>query len=174
MNPHIALRTTLPLLFCSAVVSAQIDTVNPPPVKMGLWQTTVTMQFSGMPNMPGGMPASKPIVTQSCMTPDSWQKGMTTMQEHLQRQKAQCSTAKLQQQGNKFIFDEQCSQSGMSSSVHVEWTVDNQETMHGESNSQMTGGAFAQGMTVHGTLNSKFLSSDCGNVKPGEGKAVQQ
>lgn len=173
MKPRIALQATLPLLFCAAVASAQLDNLGPPPVKMGLWQSTLTSQISGLPNMPAGMPPARPIVTQSCMTADDWQKGMTQMQQNLQREKAECSNVKLQHNGNQFIFDEQCSQNGMSSTVHVEWTIDNQENMHGQSNAQMSGSAFPQGMTMHGTMTSKFLSSDCGSVKPGEPKTIQ-
>ncbi|HEX4038501.1 MAG TPA: DUF3617 family protein [Acidobacteriaceae bacterium] len=172
MKPRIAIKTMLPLLFCAAVAGAQIDTMSPPPVKMGLWQTTATMQMSGMPNMPSGMPGGKPSVTQSCMTADSWQKGLTDMQQSVQRQKAQCTNVKLQHDGSKFTFDETCSTSGYSTTVHVEWNVDDQENMHGNSNMQMSGANMPQGMTMQGTMSSKFLSSDCGGVKPGDTKTV--
>lgn len=174
MNLRHICTSTLPLLFCAAVASAQLDTMGPPPVKMGLWQTTVTSQMSGLPNMPAGMPTAKPMVSQSCMTADSWQKGMTDLQQQMQRQKADCSNVKLQHDGNKFIFDEQCSQqSGYNATIHVEWNVDDQENMHGDSNAQIAAAGFPQGVTMHGTMTSKFLSSDCGSVKPGDSRMVQ-
>lgn len=173
MNLRPAFATTLPLLFCAGVASAQLDTMGPPPVKMGLWQTTVTSQISGLPNMPSGMPAAKPMVNQSCMTPDSWQKGMTDLQQQLQRTKAECTNVKLQHNGNQFIYDEQCAQGGNNTTVHMVWTVDDQENMHGDSNAQMSGAAIPQGVTMHATMTSKYLSSDCGNVKPGESKTVK-
>lgn len=163
----------LPLFFCAAVASAQLDNLGPPPVKMGLWQSTVTSQMSGMPNMPAGIPASKPIVSQSCMTADDWQKGMTQMQQDLQREKMQCSNVKLQHNGNQYLFDEQCGANGYNTTIHIEWNIDDQENMHGSSNAQISGAGMPAGMTMHGTMTSKYLSSDCGSIKPGESKVIQ-
>jgi hypothetical protein len=174
MNLRTALPAALLLLFCAAAASAQLDNLGPPPVKMGLWQNTVTSQISGLPNMPAGMPPTKPVVTQSCMTSADWQKGMTQMQQNLQRQKMECSNVKLQHNGNQFIFDEQCAANGYNSTFHIEWTIDDQENMHGISNAQIGGAGVPAGMTMHGTMTSKYLSSDCGSVKPGESKTVQQ
>jgi len=47
----------LPLLLSfAALAAAQIPTIAPPPIKMGLWQSSVTVNMSGIeqPNMPSG------------------------------------------------------------------------------------------------------------------------
>lgn len=175
MNPGTVLRTTLPLLFCAAVAGAQMQTLKPPPLKMGLWQSTVTMQMAGMPNMPAGTagPMGKPTTRQYCMDQGSWQKAMITSQQSMQR--ANCTMANVDQDTHHLAFDESCSvQGGMNMTMHMQMTWDNDESLHGTSTSKMTGPQFPQGMTMDMTIDSKFVSADCGGLPPGQSKAVTQ
>ena len=164
--------TTLPLLFCSAVICAQ-GLSAAPPMKMGLWQSSVQMSgMQGMPNMPGI--AGKPIVNQSCMTLESWQKSMSQMQSR-QQQNANCAPAKVLQDAHKVSFDVECTaQQGYNTSVHVEMLLDSDEAMHGTSTVRTTGPAFPQGMSITASITSKYLGADCGSLKPGESKPVNQ
>ena len=79
------------------------DALTPPAVKMGLWQNTATntmtglqlppevvakMQAMGRP-VPGAAPRT--IVTQSCLTPDKWQKSFTDMQQRQELSVYECA-----------------------------------------------------------------------------------
>jgi hypothetical protein len=174
MNPRTVL-TTLPLLFCVAVAGAQMTALNPPPLKKGLWQSTVTMQMGGLPNMPAGAagPLGKPTTRQYCMEPGSWQKGMTSSQQAMQ--KMNCTMSNLEQDTHHFAFDQSCSgQGGMSMTMHVQMAWDGDTNVHGTSTSKMTGPQFPQGMTMDMTIDSKFMGADCGGLQPGQSKPMTQ
>lgn len=154
------------LLSLAALASAQ----SAPPLKMGLWENSVTVTMSGMPN---GMSGSLPAVTkQSCMTTDTWKEALQSMQSHRQMAKAaNCSTSNVQQDTHHFAFDVSCSaQQGMNTKTHIEMTLDSEESMHGAMSTSMSGPNVPQGMVMNATIQSKFLSSDCGTLKPGEQK----
>lgn len=175
MNPRITGIAALPLLFCAAVASAQMTTLNPPPLKMGLWQSTVAMQMAGMPNMPAGAAGAmgKPTTRQYCMDPGSWQKAMVTSQQSMQ--KANCTMSNIDQDSHHMAFDESCSvQGGMNMTMHMQMTWEGDESVHGTSTSKMTGPQFPQGMTMDMTIDSKFVSADCGGLQPGQSKPVTQ
>jgi hypothetical protein len=158
---------SLPLLLCcAAVAAAQVPNIAPPPIKMGLWQSSVTLNSTGM--RPAG---GHPITNQSCYTPDSWKQSMQRMQSR--QPNANCTTSNMQQDSHKLSFDGQCSaDQGMSVTYHVEMFLDSDEAMHGSSSAKMAGSQFPQGMTVTTVISSKFISSDCGDIKPGESKPV--
>jgi hypothetical protein len=133
---------------------------------MGLWQSSVTLNSTGM--RPAG---GHPITNQSCYTPDSWKQSMQRMQSR--QPNANCTTSNMQQDSHKLSFDGQCSaDQGMSVTYHVEMFLDSDEAMHGSSSAKMAGSQFPQGMTVTTVISSKFISSDCGDIKPGESKPV--
>jgi hypothetical protein len=162
--------TPLPLLL-SLAAAAQTPTPAPPPIKMGLWQSSVTVKMSGMDNLPPSAAAASThtMVYRSCMTADSWNKAMQSMQSA--QQKMDCTTSRMQQDSHQLSFDESCTaQQGYTSSIHVQMLLDSDEAMHGTSNVKMTGPAFPQGMSMSSTITSKFISSDCGDIKPGEQK----
>lgn len=165
------LRLALPtLLVCfAALASAQSTPLTPPPIKMGLWQSSVTVNMSGMSSGAGG---TMTHVNQSCMTPDSWRDAFHSMQQQ-KAASANCSTANVSQDAHQVTFDVSCSgQQGFTSNVHVQMFLDNDEAMHGNATVKMSGPNFPQGMSVTSNITSKFISSDCGAVKPGESKPV--
>ena len=150
----------------SVAAAAQIPNVAPPPIKMGLWQSSVTLNSTGM-----GLAGGHPITSQSCYTPDSWKHSMQKMQSR--HPSANCTTSNMQQDSHKLSFDGQCSEAqGMSVTYHVEMFLDSDEAMHGSSRAKMSAPQFPQGMSMNSVINSKFISSDCGDIKPGESKPV--
>jgi len=163
-------------LASAAFASAQDTTPTPPPIKMGLWQSSVSVNMAGMmPNAPSGAGGSVTHVNQSCMTPDSWRDAFRNMQQRRQQATANCSTANVSQDAHQMTFDMSCTgQQGINTNVHVQMFLDSQEAMHGNATVKMSGPNFPQGMSMNSTIASKFLSSDCGDVKPGESKPVQQ
>jgi hypothetical protein len=170
----------LPLLLSfAALAAAQIPTIAPPPIKMGLWQSSVTVNMSGMPNNPnmpsGAGGGSMTHVNQSCMTPNSWRDAFRNMQQRRQQAaSANCSTLNVSQDAHQVTFDMNCSsQQGFTSNVHVQMLLDSEEAMHGNATVKMSGPNFPQGMSMTSIITSKFVSSDCGDVKPGQSKPVQ-
>lgn len=161
---------SLPLLLLPATfAAAQIDT--PPPMKMGLWQAEVTVQMSGMPN--GMTIPPRTMVSQSCLTPETWKDSLHNMQNRQRNMAAKCTTANVQQDGHHYTADVQCSaQQGFTTSIHVDMQFDSDESMHGSTSMVMSGGNAAPGMSMSSTIKSKFMSSDCGDVKPGQGKML--
>lgn len=165
---------TLPLL-CSFAALTSAQTLEPPPVKMGLWQSESTTTIEGAPaNSPMAQAMThggSANVSQGCLTPDTWKSEFQHMQQ--QRQSANCNQTNFQQDSHHVSFDEQCGgQGGYSSNIHFEMLIDDSENAHGHADVKMTGAAFPQGMTMHMTMKTKYLSSSCGNVKPGEGKVI--
>ncbi len=156
----------------SARAAAQ-TTPAVPPVKMGLWQSEVTIQMSGIPNAPAGAMPPRTISQEACMTSDSWKKAMQGLQG--QQQAVDCSVSNMQQDAHHFTFDEQCSaQQGLTTNVHVDMQLDSDEGMHGSAAVTMNGPGVPQGMTMNSTITSKYLSDDCGDLKPGEQKTLPQ
>jgi hypothetical protein len=158
---------SLPLLLSfAAIASAQLPNIAPPPIKMGLWQSSVTLNSKAM-----GPAGGHPISNQSCYTPDSWKQSMQKMQSR--QPGMNCTTSNMQQDPRKLSFDGQCTaDQGMTVTYHVEMFLDSDEAMHGSTSAKMNGPQFPQGMTMTSSISSKFISSDCGAIKPGESKPV--
>lgn len=170
MKPSFPVCIALPLLLSfAALASAQTDT--PPPMKMGLWQSDVTVQMNGMPN--GVTMPPRTITSQSCMTPDTWKDSLRNMQNRQRNMPSNCTTSNVQQDGHHYTADIQCSaQQGFTTAIHVDMQFDSDESMHGTTSATMSGGNAPPGMSMNSTIKSKFMSADCGDVKPGQGKMV--
>ncbi len=165
MNFRFTAFTPLPLLL-SLTCAAQVPNIAPPPIKMGLWQSSVTLNSTGMGPLGG-----RAITNQSCYTPDSWKQSMQRMQSH--QQDMNCSTSNFEQDSHKMSFDGQCSSNqGYNVTYHIEMFLDSDEAMHGTSSAKMAGPSFPQGMTMTSNISSKFISSDCGDIKPGQSRPV--
>lgn len=172
MKTHFALLASFPLLLS---LSAAAQSTEPPPIKMGLWQTESTTAVTGAPDNPMGKAmagaAGRNTVSQGCLTPETWTK---EIQGARQRHSADCTQSNFQQDSHKITYDETCSnQGGYSTNVHFEMLVDDPENAHGFADVKTSGPAFPQGMTMHMTMKTKYLGSDCGSVKPGEGKVIR-
>ncbi|MGA8160800.1 MAG: DUF3617 domain-containing protein [Acidobacteriaceae bacterium] len=172
MKLRFLILATLPLLVSVASLAAQ--TIEPPPIKMGLWQSEITTTMEGMPNLPSGhaMAAGHTVVTQGCLTTDSWKKEMQGMQGRMRN--TQCTMSNFQQDSHHVSFDESCSasQAGFANTMHFEMLIDDTENGHGHADMKMTGPNLPAGMAMHMTMKTKYLSADCGDVKPGEGKVI--
>lgn len=160
------LLTACPVLVLLMAFTAGASAQTPPPLKMGLWEHHVTVQMSGMPN---GDNSSRTIVKQSCFTSNTWKNSLQRMQSHPNMGGLSCSTSNMQQDPHHIAFDEQCTTSGqpaISTNMHIEMNFDSDESMHGSTSTTMSGPNMPQGMSVNTTIKSKFVSSDCGTLKP--------
>jgi hypothetical protein len=165
----LALKAVLPLLFSFATIAAAQSDPTIPPVKMGLWESDVTVTMSGMPNMPAGAMPPRTVKSQVCMSGTNWKESIEQLRG--QSQKASCTMSNLQQDPHHISFDEDCTeQQGMTASVHLDMHYDSDQSMHGTTTMKMSGPRVPQGMTMNSTISTKFLSADCGDVKPGQAR----
>lgn len=175
MKVRLSIAIAFTFLLASSAARAQASDA-PPPIRMGLWQSETTSTFAGAPGSPLGQAlghGGHTVVSQGCLTPETWKDEM----EHLNQQahRSNCTMSNFQQDTHKVSFDEQCSADhGFSTQMHFEMLIDSAESAHGDGEMKMTGPAFPDGMTMHMALKTKFLSSDCGDVKPGEGKVISR
>jgi len=177
-------RNSLLLAFCclaGAAVRAQ-DLPATPPVKMGLWESSITSNIGGITippevaaklqamgrQVPGGPHTT---VTQSCMTKEEWAKSIEKMNNS---KETQCTYTNKSFTSSKFSFDMSCtSERGSVFTGHFEMLVDDPEHTHGSAHMKGEGGPNGQPMTIDTTLSSHYVSGDCGDVKPGDAKIVK-
>ena len=156
------LRIAVLFLATGSLASAQSTTATPA-LHMGLWQSEVTVEISGMSS---GTGAPRRIVKQSCMIGDSWKKALEQMQN---QQQVSCTTSNLQQDEHHVSFDESCTaEHNITSTMHIAMELDSKEAMHGTTSVNISGPDVPQGISIKSTIRSKFLKSDCGALKPGE------
>jgi Protein of unknown function (DUF3617) len=176
MNTRFAKVGTVPSLLALATFCAghtlRSQTLEPPPIKMGLWQTESNGTVTGMENTPMGkaMSGQHGSVTQGCLTPDTWKNSLQKMQS--QNQQNDCKVSNFHQDSHSVSFDEVCTGTRNNSNIHFNATFDDDEHMHGTVKMVMTAAALPQGMTMNMDLKSHYVSSSCGDVKPGEGKVI--
>jgi hypothetical protein len=166
-------------LVASSMTAAYAQSV-PPPVKMGLWQTEVDRTMTGFQLPPGvaekmramGRPApgNSSTTVESCWTPEQWNKSITDLQDN-----KSCTRTNVVQDSHHLSFDVTCTDSKNNKNMlgHMEMIFDDSEHVHGTmvmKSSQSAPTSVPIDMDMK--LNAHFVSSDCGDVKPGEGKVV--
>jgi Protein of unknown function (DUF3617) len=156
----------------AAAVAAQ-DAPAPPAVKMGLWQNTVTNTMSGiqippevaerMKAMGRPVPGSAPrtTTTQSCLTPDKWQKSITDMQ-----QGKNCQFTNVKQSASGMSGDMTCTTPQGSSKGHLDATFANQEKMDGKMHMEITTERQSQPIVMDVTFESVYQGADCKGISP--------
>ncbi len=148
---------------------AQTQTMQPPPVKMGLWQTETHTTMGGMPNSPmAGAAGQHSSVVQGCLTPETWKDDI----EKMSSPNSDCQVKNVHQDATSISADMVCNSQRYSSTVHFQGLIDSNEQMHGNANMQVNIPGMQQPMTMQMTFTSKYLGSDCGDVKPGHGKVI--
>ena len=138
----------------AAITQTAGSTAATPPIKMGLWEATVTNSLS--PN---------PIKSRSCIDVESYQKSMASVPPG-------CTITNKKQTATSISGDLSCNlQHGGTATGHVDVEMPDASTMQSTVNLTVT----AQGQTVPMklTTDSHFISADCGDIAPGQGKVVQ-
>lgn len=176
-------RLPILLVAISAALAAVAQSTTPPPVKMGLWETTVTSKMSGFQLPPDvaaklkAMGRSVPgsphtTVSQGCLTPDEWQKSMENMSKP---SSSDCTITHRQLEARKFSVDVSCkSQNGGTTTGHWEMQATDDEHSHGSGHmTSDAAGPNGQHFSMDMTIDSHFLSANCGDVKPGNAKIIR-
>ncbi len=173
MNTRFARIGTFPLLLSLATLAAvradPAQTIEPPPVKMGLWQTESSTSMAGMANAQGG--GKHTTVTQGCLTPETWKRDLADLQK---REDQDCKTTNLQQDSHALTVDQTCTSPKYNTTMHIEALFEDSEHIHGTGKIHITGPMFPQGMIMDFALSSHYLSSSCGDVKPGGAKVIHE
>jgi hypothetical protein len=162
----------------AAAVVAQ-DVPTPPAVKMGLWQNTVTNTMSGiqippevaerMKAMGRPVPGSAPrtTTTQSCLTPDKWQKSISDMQ-----QGKNCQFTNVKQSASGMSGDMTCTTPEGSSKGHLDATFESQEKMNGKMHMEISTARQSQPIVMDATFESVYQGSDCKGISPDSPKII--
>ena len=162
----------------SMKVGAQ-DTPTPPAVKMGLWQNTATNTMTGLQLPPDvvaklqamgrPVPGSAPrtIVTQSCVTPETWQKSFTDMQQN-----KNCQFTNVHQSATGMSGDMVCTTSDGSSKGHLDAKFASQEKMNGKMHMEITTARQSQPIVMDVTFDSVYQGADCKGVSPDSPKVI--
>ena len=155
--------------------------IKPFDAKPGLWESTMTMEISGMPAMPA-MPQLTPeqlakmppaarqrtITSKSCTTREEINKGLAFSD----KTQANCTRRIVSSSSSKVEMHVECAPDKTNMTVVSDITVERLDSEHvkvaGTSKSTGTGAGngAARSMDSKFTVNSKWLSSDCGDVKP--------
>jgi hypothetical protein len=167
-------------VLAGSVAALTQDVVTPPAVKMGLWQNTATNTMTGLQLPPDvlaklqamGRPvpgaAPRTIVTQSCLTPDQWQKSFTDMQ-----QKQNCQFTNVHQSTTGMSGDMACTMADGSSKGHLEATFASQEKMNGKMHMEITTARQSQPIVMDMTFESVYQGADCKGISPDSPKIVR-
>ena len=102
-----ALLVVIALASFLAAGASLAQNTEPPPIKMGLWQSETTSKMTGVENTPMarlGVPQTH--VNQACMTPEKWKDDFANMQSKSRMQN--CQGSGIRQDGKKFTVDEVC------------------------------------------------------------------
>lgn len=127
---------------------------TPPPIKMGLWEATITNSI-----------ATSTIKTRSCITPESYQKAMTNVPQG-------CTITNKTQTPTSIAGDLNCTlQHGGTSTGHIDVEMPDPTTMR--STITLTVTSQGQSVPMKLTTDSHFVSADCGDIAPGQGKIVK-
>jgi hypothetical protein len=162
----------------SIAVGAQ-DVPTPPPIKMGLWQNTVTNTMSGlqlppdvvakMQAMGRPIPGSTPrtMVMQSCVTQDNWRKSFTDMQQN-----KNCQITNLKQTTTSMSGDLSCTTAEGTTRGHVEAAFSGQEKMNGKVHMEITTSRQPEPIVMDTTFEGEYQGADCKGVSPDSPKIV--
>jgi hypothetical protein len=164
--------------------------IKPIDIKPGLWENTTTTQISGlqMPNMPqvtpdqlakmppetrarveammkGGAGAPQTSVMKSCITREQLSKPLFGQQDKACTAKLVSSTSSTQR------IHVDCTRGGNQTTGDLNMDRVDSEHVKGDmlmktSGDSSTKSSAGQNMTIKLNFNNKFLSADCGDVKP--------
>jgi len=133
---------------CSGILFAQAA-----PVKMGLWEKTMTMDM--------GNGTTRKIAAKSCITPETWQE----MVGNMSRQTEGCTVDNLKN-ARGYTFTATCKTSdGGTMVTSGSETIQDSEHIISQSHTNMT--THGQKREMESKSTSTFLGVDCGKIKPG-------
>ena len=152
-----------------------------PPVKMGLWQSTNVITMTGfqippevaarLQAMGRQVPGSQPrtVVTQSCLTPEKWQKMFSDMQQN-----KDCQFTNQHQTDSGFSADMACKSSDgkHNSTGHMEVNFVSAEKMQGKVHAEAISESQPKPIVMDMNFESAYQGNDCKDISPDNPKVV--
>ena len=162
----------LVVLIGGFLLAGQVGVAQAPPIKMGLWEMTTVITTTYPPSMASIMmqaagPSGKPMTTtdKMCFTTEMWEASLG-----LKPKSKGCTISKRDLSGKTLAVSMTCDfGGGTSMALDSSETFDSTETMHGTAHAVTMYGASVAGggkSVSDSTTTAKFVSSDCGSVKP--------
>ncbi|HYK36336.1 DUF3617 domain-containing protein [Alloacidobacterium sp.] len=172
----------------AAIASAQTNI----PFKTGLWESNFTSSVSGMQippdlqarlaqmppdqrariqSMMGGGPQTSAV--RSCVTKDQFDKWNDSLAN--KEKNADCTNTNVSQTAQDRVVEVNCTSSNSKTSGRVEMHFDSDEKGHGTVHmvrTELQGPQAMKPVTIDMKFDTHFVSSDCGDIKPGEGRPV--
>ena len=180
--------TVLPGLLLLSCAALPAQDIKPFDIKLGLWETSTTTEMTGMPAMPAmpqlppealsrmppeqrakveammksrGGTGGTPMVVKSCITRETLDRAMAFKTDK------SCTSKVVSSSATKQVIHMECTQD--KSRMTGDMTVERVDAEHAKGTSVMkTEGEHA--MTVKVNFETKWLASDCGDVKPAAAK----
>jgi hypothetical protein len=113
------------------------------------------------------MNGNPPVAARSCFTAGTKMSDYLTASNRGSAQ-AKCSVTNKTQSGKTVSFDNVCTSQQMTSKGHITIQLQGADHITGSSHTTVSGSAqgHAINMSIDKTFNGKFVSADCGQVKP--------
>ena len=160
-------------------LSPAVHAQSTPPVKMGLWQTTVVSTMAGIQlppevlekmkaagrSVPGSTPQT--TVTQGCLTPEKWQQSWQRAQ-----QGQDCKTKNFKQDASGMSADIECKSDRGTSTGHTEVNFISPEKAHGTTHMEIVTGRSPQPIVMNMTMDSVYQGADCKGISPDSAKTI--
>ena len=168
----------LGVIMLSSCAALAADKIQPLNVKLGLWETTMTTQMSGMPPIPpealahmtpeqraqmeaamgaqGGQP--KTHTTKSCMTKEKLEEGTTFGED-----RPNCKRNVVSSTGSKAEVHMECADKDMKTDATVRIEALNPANVKGSMQMESSGGGHT--MNMNSNFTSKWIGADCGKVE---------
>lgn len=171
-------RSLLPCLAAGLTMAASLASAATLDLRTGLWEVTSAGETTGMPPVPPEVlakmtpeqraqmmaamgNASKPTVVRSCITQKTLDRGLNFNRP----ERANCTHTITNSSSRQVDVKMQCTgEHPMNGTFHIE-ALDRQ-TMDGKFDMVVSNGANT--MTMKRTMHGKWLSNNCGDVKPQE------
>lgn len=145
----------------------------------GLWTVTTTMKMANMPDLPPqvlemmkkrGMPGmGQPIVSQMCMTPNDVKEGADAARRMREQNNLNCTPRVISETSSSAVSEVTCH--GMMEGVGRTTMAWHGDTAY-EGDYSFKGAMHGQTTENSSHFVGKFVSADCGSVKPFSAKDI--
>jgi hypothetical protein len=167
----------------SLAFQVRADDIKPFDAKVGLWETTSTTEISGMPAMPQipeeqlakmppeqrarieammkgrGAGGPRTNTSKSCVTRESLEKAMAFGQNE-----ESCTRKVISSSSSKQEIHIECTRG--KSTMTGDLTIERQDGEHAKGSMVMKSAGSERPIDMKMSFTSKWLSADCGDVKP--------
>ena len=191
MRTFLVSGASILLPLASIALSADM---KPFDTKLGLWETTTTTEMEGMPAMPampqipketldkmpaaqrarleammsnrGGPGAPRTMTSRSCATKETQARGYGVPES----KDVDCTRQIISSSSSKAQIHVECSPKGGGPTSNGEIAVERIDAEHIQGNMTTKTMANEKSITVKMVFSSKWISADCGDVKPYTGR----